>query len=104
MPAELFPLVLAGSVLLLWAAWRAHSRLKLIGWGLGMAVEMLVGGQAFAVVRGLASGAREPAGWMLSLLLTSLGVFWLALLLVGFGGILLLADLYKSAGDSEIAS
>lgn len=62
MPAELFPVALAGGGLLLWAALRARSRRGLVGWGLGLAAGMLVGGQGLAVVTGLASGEREPAG------------------------------------------
>ena len=44
MPAELFPFALAGSLLLFWAALRAHSKQKLIGWGLGAALFFLIGG------------------------------------------------------------
>ena len=62
MPAELFPVALVGGCLLIWAALRARSRRRLIGWGLGIASSMLVGGQALAVVTGLASGESEPAG------------------------------------------
>src|SRR5512143_47947 len=54
MPAELFPFALAGGALLLWAAFRAHSRRRLIGWSLGAAVVLLFAGQALAVVTGLA--------------------------------------------------
>ncbi len=60
MPAELFPFALVGGGLLIWAALRARARWGLIGWGLGIAVVMLVGGQALAVVTGLASGETEP--------------------------------------------
>ncbi len=56
MPAELFPSALVGGGLLLWAAVRAQSNRRLIGWSLAAAVCMLVGGQALAVVTGLASG------------------------------------------------
>lgn len=58
MPAELFPVAFAGGVLLLWV----RARRRLIGWGLGIAVGLLVGGQALAVATGLASGEIEPAG------------------------------------------
>jgi hypothetical protein len=95
MPAELFPLVLIGGGLLLWAAIRARSRRGLIGWGLGIAVGLLVGGQALAVVTGLASGATEPAGWWWTFVLVSIAGYWLALIAVGVGGILLLSDLFK---------
>ena len=45
MPAELFPLVLVGGGLLLWAALRQRRFRGLIGWGLGSAVILLVGSQ-----------------------------------------------------------
>ena len=96
MPAELFPAALAGGGLLIWAALRAHSRLRMIGWGLAIAVFMLVGGQALATVTGLASGEAEPAGWRWALVLTSLVVFSLALVVIGTGGLLLIRDLFKT--------
>jgi hypothetical protein len=63
MPAELFPAVLVGGGLLLWAGLRSHSHWKLIGWGLGIAVILLFGGQALAEVTGLADGTTEIGGW-----------------------------------------
>ncbi|MBN2085228.1 MAG: hypothetical protein JW748_08365 [Anaerolineales bacterium] len=89
MPAELFPAALLGGCLLLWAAWRARSRRGLIGWSLGLAVLFLFGSQALAVVTGLASGAVEPAGWPWALVLTVFAGFWVALLTLAVGGILL---------------
>jgi hypothetical protein len=96
MPAELFPFALVGGGLLIWAALRAHSRLKLIGWGLGLAAGLLVGGQMLAVVTGLASGETEPTGWPWLLVLASLVVYSLALVVMGLGAILLLNDLFKT--------
>jgi hypothetical protein len=93
MPAELFPTALAGGGLLLWAALRARSRRRLIGWGLGLAVGLLVGGQALAVVTGLASGESEPTGVWWALVLASLAIYSLALVAMGVGGVLLLRDL-----------
>jgi len=95
MPAELFPAGLAGGGLLLWAALRARSRRRLIGWGLGIAVGLLVGGQVLAVLTGLASGAAEPAGWWWALVFASLVLYSLALVAMGVGGVLLLRDLFK---------
>ena len=95
MPAELFPFALVGSGLLLWAALRAHSRTKLIGWGLGIAILMLFGGQGVAVLTGLASGEIEPIGWIWWLVLASLAIYSLALIFVGAGGALLLRDLFR---------
>ncbi|MBL7201178.1 MAG: hypothetical protein ISS56_13650 [Anaerolineae bacterium] len=95
MPAELFPSALVGGCLLLWAALRAHSRRGLIGWGLGVAAGMLIGGQALAVVTGLASGEIEPAGLWWALVVASLAVYSLALVAMGVGGVLLLRDLFQ---------
>ena len=98
MPAELFPFALVGGGLLIWAALRARSHQRLIGWGLGIAAGMLIGGQALAVVTGLASGETEPIGWWWALVLASLVIFSLALVAMGIGGILLLRDLFKKNG------
>ncbi len=95
MPAELFPAALTGGGLLIWAALRARSRWRLIGWGLGIAAGLLVGSQELAVVTGLASGETEPAGWWWALVLASLVVYSLALIVIGVGGVLLLRDLFK---------
>ena len=95
MPAELFPFALVGSGLLLWAALRAHSRTKPIGWGLGIAILMLFGGQALAVITGLASGETAPVGWPWALVIASLAIYSLALILIGIVGALLLRDLFK---------
>jgi hypothetical protein len=100
MPAELFPVALGGGLLLLWAAIRARSRRAVIGWGLGIAVGLLFGSQALAVVTGLASGEIEATGWQWALVLGSLIVYILALIAVGVGGILLLKDLYRPKKES----
>ena len=96
MPAELFLFFLLGSGLLLWASLRVHSHVKLVAWGLGMAVLVLFAGQALAEVSGLASGQIEPAGWIWGLVLASLAVYGLGILLVGIGGTLLLRDLFTA--------
>jgi hypothetical protein len=95
MPAELFPIVLVGTGLLLWAALRARSRRALIAWGLGLMVAFLVGGQAQAVVTGLASGETEPVGWPWALVLGSIAVYCLAVIEVGVAGVLLVRDLFQ---------
>lgn len=100
MPAELFPLALAGGALLLWAAFRARSRRGLIGASLGAAAGLLVGGQALAVVTGLASGETEPAGWPWALVLASLGAYGLALIVCGVGGVGLARDLFRPRPDA----
>jgi hypothetical protein len=94
MPAELFPIVLAGSLALLWAAIRARSRRKLIGWAFGIGVGMLIGGQLIATLTGLASGDAEPSGWQWALVVASLAVYCLSIIAMGVGGLLLLRDLF----------
>jgi hypothetical protein len=95
MPAELFPFALAGGVLLLWAALRAHSQRRLIGWGLGLTIGLPVIGSVIATVTGLASGEIEPVGWQWGLVLAAIAGYILALIIMGVGGILLLRDVFK---------
>jgi hypothetical protein len=92
-PAEIFPVVLVGSGLLLWAAFRARSRRGLIGWSLGIAVGLLVASMALAEVTGLASGETEMGGWQWALVLVLFAGFWFGLLGIAIGGILLVRDL-----------
>jgi hypothetical protein len=100
MPAEIFPVALLGGVLLIWASWRARSRRALIGWGLGLAVALLVGSQGLAVVTGLASGATGMDSPWFTVVLAGIIAFSLALVAVGIGGILLVRDLRGSPHPS----
>ena len=58
-------------------------------------VGLLIGGQALAVVTGLASGAIEPAGWPWVLVIASLIAYTLTLAAIGIAGVLLLRDLFQ---------
>ena len=102
MPAELFPFALAGGVLLLWAALRARTQRKLIGWGLGGAIVLLFGGQGLAVVTGLASGETATAGWVMWLVLAAIVAYALAVVAIGVGGVLLLRDLFKPSRQARV--
>jgi hypothetical protein len=95
MPAELGLFAFSGGILLLVAATRARSHVKLIGWGLGIAFVMVIGGQALAVITGLADGTTAIGGWQWILVLGSLAVYSLAIVAMGVGGILLLRALFK---------
>ena len=101
MPAELFLFALAGGGLLVWAAFRARMYRRIISWSLGITVGMLVLSQVLAVITGLASGTTEPAGWRWMLVLGSLGIFLLALVLLGVGGVLLVHKLTKSSQSTR---
>ena len=94
MPAELFPLVLVGGGLLLWAALRMRRQRGLIGWGLGGTFVLLLGSQWLAVATGLADGRTEPNGWQWALVLGGLTGYILAVIVIGVGGILLLRHLF----------
>ena len=96
MPAELGLLAFAGSGLLLWAAFRARSRRGLIGWSLIAALVFIIGGQALAVVTGLASGATEPTPLLVGIVTAAIVAYALALVMIGVGGVLLIRDLFKS--------
>jgi hypothetical protein len=99
-PGELFPAVLAGAGLLLWAAVRARSYRRLIGWSFGFAVVALVGSQALAVLTGLASGRIQAEGWPWVLVTALLAAYDLAVVALGVDGVLLLRDLFKGRGKT----
>jgi len=89
MPAELFILVLAGCIALLWAAMREHTLVKAITWTMGGAFFLLIGCQALAMVIGLASGTMEvedAPGWV-ALITAMLIGYDLGVVLLGYWGI-----------------
>jgi hypothetical protein len=97
MPAELFPIALAGGGALLVAALRAGSRRRLLGVALAAAVCCLAASQGLAVTSGLASGDSEPAGWAWTLVLAGIAAYTAAVIAMGAGGLLLLRDLLKQS-------
>ncbi|NPV77173.1 MAG: hypothetical protein HPY59_12480 [Anaerolineae bacterium] len=70
-----------------------HSRRRLIGFSLGLAVLLLVGSQILTEVTGIASGEHEAAGFWWNLVITIFAAFWLAIIATGVEGALLLRDL-----------
>lgn len=95
LPAEFFPLALIGAFLLYWAARRARSHHRLIGWSLLVAITSLGSGQALAVVTGLADGSREPAGLFCVLVIASIAIYILTLFFLAAEGILLINSLFR---------
>ncbi|MHC1740159.1 MAG: hypothetical protein AB9897_03495 [Anaerolineaceae bacterium] len=97
MPAELFPMILVGAGLLLWAAIRARAFIKPIAWALGSTIALLLISQGVAVATGLASGRIEAAGWPWALTMSLFIGFLLAVLALGVLGVLLMVRLYKKS-------
>ncbi len=95
MPAELGLFAFGGGVILLVAAIWARSHVKLIGWGLGIALVMMVGIMVIPVLTGLADGSTPMGGWEWMLMLGILAAYTLAVVAVGVGGVLLSRDLFK---------
>jgi len=95
LPAELYPVVFVGTVLLLWASMRARSRRWLFVLGLALMVGLLAGAQALAAETGLASGEAEAAGWPWALVIGGLIGYTLALVLVAIAGVLLVRDVFR---------
>jgi hypothetical protein len=88
-PAELFPVTLAGGALVIWASLRMKARRLSLAISLGVSVLCLVGSQGLAVATGLASGENEAAGWRLAVVVAALAISYAATLALGIGGILL---------------
>jgi len=101
MPAELFFLSLGGGALLIWAAIRAHSRLKMIAWSLGVGIVLFFGSQGLAVITGLADGrVGEESPWFI-VIISMLILFILAMVSLFIGGILLCKDILRSKSSGE---
>lgn len=96
MPAELFFLSLAGAALLIWAAIRAHSRLKMILLSIGVGIALLLGGQGLAMITGLADGRIGlDSSWFIVVMVLFI-LFSLAMVMLFISGILLYKDLKKA--------
>ncbi len=87
MPAELGIMVFVGGALLLWAAIRAKSRQGIIAWGLGIAAGSIAVMMAF--------GDVEPGSLEWMIVVGLLIAYWLAIVVMGVGGILLWRNLIK---------
>jgi len=89
MPAELFPVAMIGGILLIISSILVRTFRALIISSFAAAVVMLLGGQYLAVASGLASGETEPTGCNWTLVLISLGLYFISLIIIGIAGTLL---------------
>jgi hypothetical protein len=99
MPFKIFPLVLLGTGLLLWAAIRVKSRLKLISWSFGAIVALMVLGLVLAVVSGMTplGYSRDIDNTWYTIVLGFLAAPYAAQLVTIVGGFLLVCDLFKNS-------
>ena len=86
MPAELFFLILAGGVLLIWGSFRVNLYKKLFVWCFGSAIAGLFISQGMAVMTGLASGITEPTGWPLILVMFFLVGYLISVVVLALAG------------------
>ena len=102
MPAELFFLSIGGGATLIWAAIRAHSRLKMVAWSLGAGFVLFFGSQGLAMVTGLADGRiGEDSPWFI-VVISLLIIFILAMITLFIGGILLCRDIFRPKIDRGV--
>jgi hypothetical protein len=94
MPAELSPFSFFGGLMLAVAAFLARSYRKPILWSLIISVIALAGGQIYAVVSGLASGAVAAEGLPWAVVLTLLTIYIAALLVLCLAALRLTRNLF----------
>ncbi len=95
MPAELFLMVLAGGLLLLWAVLRVKQFRKSVIIGLAGACVFLAACQLTAVVSGLASGETTAEGPIFVLVVALLAAYIAAVIWLDVAGILLTRRLFR---------
>jgi len=89
MPAELFPIYLAGAVLLIIACLLAKTLRAWIISASAAAVGLFFGMQALAVLTGLASGRTMEGGIEHRLVIIALAAYVLAVVVTSVGGLVL---------------
>ncbi|MBN1241598.1 MAG: hypothetical protein JXA15_02695 [Spirochaetales bacterium] len=95
MPAELFPLAIAGGLMILVAGLLSRRRRWLAIGSLAAAAIFFLGITVGAELTGLASGAHPATGWRVALLYGFLVLFVASEIAIVVGGILLARDLAR---------
>lgn len=101
MPAELFVVVLTGAVLVLIAAILARRRVKITAWLVGVVVVTLAALFVIPQLTGLSCTTEGAAGAWIPVMHIILAVYWVAVLVLGVCGKLLLGDLIKKKEASQ---
>jgi len=95
MPAELFPSILGGSALLIWAAIRCKDLIKMVSWTFVVMIATLFGSQGAAILTGLAHGDTQPEGWPFFLVMFLMAVYIGTSITEGVLGVMMIKDLRK---------
>jgi hypothetical protein len=98
MPAEVFPSILVGAGLLIWASIRAKKYLKPILWSFGGGTALLLISQGVAVITGLANG-RVQGGWQMTLVMGIYFGFLLAMLVLAVYAVFLVRRVFKKQNE-----
>jgi len=101
-PAELFFLVLAGALLLTWAAVRSRLYLKPLIWIIAVGLAALVGSQGIAMASGLGTGEREAAGFWFVLVIIIYALYVIGVITLFILGVLLSRALINAKTNAEI--
>lgn len=95
LPAEAFPVILAGFILMLWVALREKLMVKPLAWTFGAAIAAVLIGMLVAKLSGLADGLIEPQGFWWSVMLGMILLYDLAVTVLGFMGFWLIGGIIK---------
>jgi len=101
-PAELFFLVLAGALLLTWAAVRSRLYLKPLIWIIAVGLAALVGSQGIAMASGLGTGEREAAGFWFVLVISIYALYVIGVIALFILGMLFSRALINAKTSAEI--
>ncbi len=95
-PAELFPLVAIGAILLFWAALRSRLYLKPICWTIGVGLVALIASQGIAMASGIGTGEREAAGFWFVLVIIIYALYVIGVIALLILGVSLSRGLVRS--------
>jgi len=99
MPAELFPVIVVGIALLLWAAIRRRACIRWLTWSIILMVITLVGGMLIARWSGLAADEIEPIGFWWSVVMGAIILYIFTVICIGFAGCHLIKILFTQSPE-----
>lgn len=94
-PAEMFPIVLLGGIMLLVSTILVRTHIKWIAWTFGAVVLTLAALMIVPIVTGLDNSIEQPAGNLMLILQGIVALHWLAIIALVIGGIILIVALFK---------